>query len=374
MSAFESTGAARSTPEFQGRPVVMEIVTENDAQDDLTSAIDLSDGLAGDCETRLLWLANKPQGNQERRNAIRLWNEDPDLQNKLRILFDNLRPDIVHTHRLDELTMAGQAARQSGVPNIVHSVCGAITGAEKRQLDHFTAVVESLSPLLIAPSEKAADWLPASARIEILQAAIDCERYVPGDLARARRKIGLPAEPKFVGCANLSQGLATLLRVLFRMDHEVHLALFGQARPGKADRALIRRLGLEERVHVLGAWAKPELVFRAIDVYFQGPSGCCPPRAVLAAQACGKPVIACAPAPNETLCPQTARLAPMQYMPTLLHSLRRSLAFSEPEVTRQFIVDNWNVEHALEGYSTLFKQLAEPGQPDRRIARETAVL
>ena len=367
MNAFESTGAARSTPEFQNRPVLMETVTENDAQDDLSSAIDLSDGLAGDCETHLLWFANNPQKSPERRNAIRLWNEDPNLLDELRVLFDNLRPDIVHTHRLGEFTTAGHAARQAGVPNIVHSVCGAITGAEKWQLDQFAAVVEALSPLLIAPSEEAADRLPPSARIEILPAGIDCERYVPGDPARARRKIGLPAKPRVIGCASPLQGLETLLHALFRMDREVHLALFGQARPTQAERSLIKRLGLEERVHVLGAWARPELVFQAIDVYFHGPSGDCLPRAILAAQACGKPVIACSPAPNETLCPQTARLAPLQYMPTLLHSLRRTLDSAEPEVTRQFIVDNWNVERSLERYSALFKQLAEP-DPDRRTA------
>ncbi|MBE9553241.1 MAG: hypothetical protein IMF05_07250 [Proteobacteria bacterium] len=368
MNAFESTGEARSIPEFQNRPVLMETVAENDAQDDLSSAIDLTDGLAGECETLLLWLANIPQKSQERRNAIQLWNEDPNLQDELRKLFDNLRPDIVHTHRLSELTTVGHAAGQAGVPNIVHSVCGAITGAEKWQLDQFAALMEGLSLLLIAPNEEAADRLPASARVEILPAGIDCERYVPGDPARARRKIGLPAKPRVIGCASPLQGLETLLQALFRMDGEVHLALFGQARPAQAERGLIKRLGLEERVHVLGAWAKPELIFQAIDVYFHGPSGDCLPRAVLAAQACGKSAIACEPAPSKTLCPQTGRLTPLQYMPTLLHSLRRTLDSAEPAVTRQFIVDNWNVERSLEGYSALFKQLAEPSQPDRRIA------
>ena len=368
MNAFESTGAARSTPGFQGRPVLMETVTENDAQDDLTSAIDLCDRLAGACETHLLRFLNNQRKSQERQNAIGVWNEDPNLLDELRLLFGNLRPDIVHTHRLGELVTAGHAARQAGVPNIVHSVCGAITGAEKWQLDQFAAVSEDLSPLLIAPSEETADQLPPSARIEILPAGIDCERYVPGDQAQARRRIGLPTEPRFIGCASPIQGLETLLRALYRMDDEVHLALFGQAQPAKTERSLIKRLGLEERVHVLGAWAKPELVFQAIDVYFHGFSGDCLPRAILAAQACGKPTIACAPTPGNTLCPQTGRLVPMQYMPTLLHSLLCTVDSTEPEVTRQFIVDNWNVERSLEGYSRLFKQLAVPSQPDLRLA------
>jgi glycosyltransferase involved in cell wall biosynthesis len=343
----------------------METVTQHDALDDLTAAIDLCDGLVGDCDTHLLWLANNPQKVPERRNAIRLLNENPKLQDELRVLFDILRPDIVHTHRMDELATVGQAARHAGVPNIVHSVCGTITGAEKGQLDEYAAAMEKLSPLLIAPSAEAAERLPSSGRIEILPAGIDCERYVPGDQVRERRKIGLPSEPRMIGCASPLHGFGALLHALFRTDREVHLALFGQARPGQAERGLIKRLGLEERVHVLGAWAKPELVYQAIDVYFHGPSDDCLPRAVLAAQACGKPAIACAPTPSTMLCPQTGRLTPIQYMPTLLHSLRRALESTKPEVTRQFILDNWNADQSLEGYSALFRQLANRNQPKR---------
>lgn len=368
MNVLRSTGAARSTPGFRDRPVLVQTVTENDAHDDLTSAVDLSDGLAGDCETHLLRFLNNRPNSREQPNAIGLWNEDPNLQNKLRILFDNLRPDIVHTHRLDELATVGHAARQAGASNIVHSVCSAITSARKSQLDRFTAVVERLSPLLIVPSEEAADLLPSSARIAILHDGIDCERYAPGDRAQARRKIGLPAEPRIIGCASPSQGLETMFHALFRMDCGVHLALFGQARPGDAERALIRRLGLEERVHVLGGWATPELIFQAIDVYFHGPSGDYPSRAVLAAQACDKPAIASAPGPSRTLCPETGRLVPMHYLPSLLHSLRCTLNSEKPDVTRQFIVDNWNVRHSLEGYSTLFKRLAGLSQPIHQLA------
>lgn len=368
MSAVKSKSAARSDPGFQGRPVLMETVAENDAQDDLTSAIDLNDGLAADCETHLLWFLNNPRVSRDRSNTIRMWNEDPNLQAQLRILFANLQPDIVHTHRFGELTAVADAAKRAGVPNIVHSVCGVITAVQKWQLDHFAAAMEGSSLLLIAPSEEAADRLPPTARIEVLPAGIDCERYIPGDQMQARRKIGLPMEPKVIGCASPLQGLATLLHALFRMDGEVHLALFGQAQPTQAERSLIKRLGLEERVHVLGAWAMPELVFQAIDVYFHGPSGDCLPRAVLAAQACGKSAITSTPTPSNTLCPQTGRLAPMQYMPTLLHSLRCTLGSPKPEITRQFVVDNWNLEHSLEGYSALFNQLAEPSQPSRRLA------
>jgi glycosyltransferase involved in cell wall biosynthesis len=336
---------------------LVESVTDFDAQGDLTAAIDLHSGLAKSCDSQLLWLETIPQKTQEQPGAIRLWSKGPGLPGELQDLFDNIRPDIVHTHRLDELAAIGQAAKQAGVPHIVHSVCGTLTGLGKLRLDRFAATVETLSPLLLAPSEEAADLLPASAHIEILPAGIDCERYIPGDRARARRKIGLPAGPRIIGCASPIQNLGTLLQALFRMDSEVQLSLFGAALPGKEERALIRRLGLEERVHVLGAWARPELIYQAIDVYFHGPAGDCLPRAVLAAQACGKPVIACAPTPNRALCPQTGRIAATGFMPTLLHSLRRSFESTDAATTRQFVLDNWNIGNTLERYGDLFKQL-----------------
>lgn len=357
MNAFD--------PTFQNRPILMETVTENDALDDLTSATDLHDGMALDCDSHLLWLSNGRGENQSRRNSHQLLQNDPKLPGELQTLFESLRPDIVHTHRFEELTTVGHAARRAGISHIVHSVCGDVTGAEKWQLEQFTAVVDELSPLLIAPSEEAAEQLPASAQIEILPAGIDCERYAPGDQARARRKVGLPGEARIIGCASPLNGLEALLHTMFRMDGIVHLALFGQSRPAREERLLIKRLGLDERVHVLGAWARPELIFQAIDTYYHGPSGDCLPRAVLAAQACGKSAIACAPTVSRTLCPQTGRLTPTQYIPTLLHSLQRTLDSSEPELTRQFILDNWNTDQSREGYARLFRRITERNQQQR---------
>jgi glycosyltransferase involved in cell wall biosynthesis len=149
------------------------------------------------------------------------------------------------------------------------------------------------------------------------------------------------------------------------MDQDVHLALFSRARSGPSERGLIKQLGLDERVHLLGAWANPELVFQAIDLYIHGPSDDCMPRAVLAAQACGKPVIACPPTPNDMLCPHTGRLTPIQYIPTQLHSLQRALESNAQETTRQFIVDNWNTSRSLERYGALFRQLADHDEPKR---------
>lgn len=368
MITYSSANSAVTVSKPGNRPILLESVTDRDAQGDLTCAIDLRDGLAEACDTHLLLLATTQQGGLERRDAMQIWSGNPNLPSELRSLLGNLQADIVHTHRIDELSTIGRAARQAGVPHIVHSVCGTITSAQKWQLDQLAALLEELSPLMIAPSEEAADRLPGSAQIAILPTGIDCERYVPGDRVSARRKIGLPLKPKIIGRASPLKGLETLLQALFRMDPEVHLALFGPAQVGRAERELIRWLGLEERVHVLGAWARPELIYQAIDIYFHGPAGDCLPRAVLAAQACGKPVIACAPTLNRVLCPLTGRLAPIEYMPALLHSLRRSLDSPKPEVTRQFILDNWNIGNTLKGYSELFDQLAEQNEPGRQLA------
>lgn len=368
MNVDNSTLRSKPTPAVEIRPVLMETAAETDVLNDRTSAMDLCDRLAQDFDTHLLLLANDLRNGKGRRNAVRLWKDDPGLSGELAFLFDFMRPDIVHTHKPGELAAMGHAARNAGVPHLVHSLCGELTAARPRQLDQFTAIAEELSPLLIAPSDEAADRLPSWARVEVVRTGIDCDRYAPGDKASARRKTGLPATPRIVGCASPAHGIESLLETIFHIDSEIHLALFGQGRPGPAERDLIRRLNLEERVHVLGAWAKPELIFQAIDIYFHGPSDDSLPRPVLAAQACGKPSIACAPALDDALCPQTGRQAPMQYMPTLRHSLRCALESADPKVTRRFILDNWNVEQSLKGYTRLFRKLTEPSQPATRLA------
>lgn len=341
--------------------MLLETVTERDALDDLTSALDLCDGMADCYDTHLLWLANEPRKGVRRRRGYHFWKDDPGLSDELALLFEGLLPDIVHTHRLRELATVGHAARKAGVPHLVHTICGEFGKAPKWRLQQFAAAAQGLSPVLIAPSEEAAQELPTDARIEILPVGVDCERYVPGDGALARRKVGLPSAPRIIGCSTPTQALETLFHAMFRMDADIHLALFGKARPDNADRAMLRRLGLEERVHVLGSWAKPELVYQAIDIYFHGPAGDCMPRAVLAAQACGKLVVACTPTPSSTLCPDTGRLAPMDYMPTLSHALRLSLNSAAPGVTRQFVLDRWNVRDSVDSYARLFRQFAKRG-------------
>jgi len=365
MNALNSTGRVNLSPDSQDRPVVVEIVTENDALDDLTSAIDLTDGLVRDCNTHLLWLTDNPKKRPERRNAVRLWKDDPNLLDALRVLFGIVRPDIVHTHRFNELATVGQAARRAGVANIIHSVSSEIIAAGKSQLDEYAAVVKTLSPLLIASNDEAAVRLSSWAPVYNLSAGIDCERYAPGDQALARRKVGLPNAPRVIGCGSPLHGLGALLHALYGMNSEIHLALFGQARPMPAERNLIKQLGLEERVHVLGAWAKQELILQAIDVYFHGPSDDCLARVVLAAQACGTPAIACAPTPSNMLCPQTGHLTHIQHIPALLDNLRRALGPARSKVTRQFILENWNADRSLEGYSALFRQLANQRQKVR---------
>lgn len=350
-------------------PLLLETISEADALVDLTSAIDICGGMDGSYDAHLLWLTEEPRKAMNRYGGFRFWKNDPRLQAELDFMLNGLQPDIVHTHQLDELTSVGHAARKAGVSCLVHTICGEFADAPRWQLDQFAAAVEGLSPILVVPNEKAAEKLGIDARIEIVPAGIDCERYEPGDTALARRKIGLPAAPRIIGCATPADKLETLFKALFRLGPEVHLALFGQAVPKAEDRALIKRLGLEERVHILGAWAKPELIYRAIDAYFHGPSGNCTPRPVLAAQACGKPVVACTSIPNSALCPRTGRMVPLDYMPALSNSLGAAIAGADAGVSRRFVLDNWNLAQTIDGYASLFGRFAPRRRPDTAIRR-----
>ena len=362
--AFPTTALENIRTELCDAPLLLETVSEADALVDLTPAIDLYRAMDGSYDAHLLWLTEEPRRAMNQYGGFRFWKNDPRLQAELDFMFDGMQPDIVHTHQLNELTSVGHAARKAGVSCLVHTVCGEFADAPGWQLEQFAAAVDGLAPILVVPNEKAAEKLQIDARIEIVPGGIDCERYEPGDTALARRKIGLPAAPRIVGCAAPADKLENLFKAVFRLGPEVHLALFGQAAPKAEQRSMIRRLGLEERVHILGAWAKPELIYRAIDAYFHGPSGNCTPRPVLAAQACGKPVVACTSTASSALCPRTGRLAPLDYFPALSNSLGAALSGADAETSRQFILDNWNLAQAIGGYASLFGKSAPPRRPD----------
>lgn len=371
MNIVKTNNSPNNRAENGSRITVLEVVSESDASADLTAALEIHDGLGAAFDThtfRYGW-NSLPVGGRDGAHCVP--GDGPALDGALESVFKQVRPDVVHTHRLADLGIVGPVARAAGVPCLVHTVCGEVATAAAWQIEKFRDMAATLQPVLIAPSAETVSSLGDDFQAVVVPRGIDCRKYRPGSPALARRKVGLPPRPRVIGCASPAADLEMLFRALFRLEPDVHLALFGPALPGMVERGLIRRLGLDERVHVLGGWAAPELIHQAIDVYFHGPSLDCSPRPVLAAQACGKPVVAASPAEAVSLCPETGTLLPAAFQPALVGALRRALANTPAPAARKFAESAWSASVSIEGYETALRDAVRDA-PDWPKRAETA--
>lgn len=126
---------------------------------------------------------------------------------------------------------------------------------------------------------------------------IDLERFVPGDAAGARARLGLPERPAVGILATLRnwKGHVYLLRALalLRARHpRWQLLVIGDGPQRRNLDALIGELALADSVHMVGEQDDPAAWLRALDIAAlpsYGDEGV--PQSILQAMACGLPVV-----------------------------------------------------------------------------------
>lgn len=349
-----------------GKPIVVNVVSWQDARLDLTAAGDIHSGLGPDFHSHLVHLHEPDLAPLPERGVHQLVRSGEGLSDQLERLFRTLRPDIVQTHRMSEFESVAPAAQRAGVPNLIHcfeATIGMNSSAENRR--HLLSLRQA-GALAVVPSSDFSSGLWTDVPLQVIRPGIDCRRFTPGDAGPARRKVGLPVEPRILGCGSPSASLDPLIQAMFRSQPEIHLALFGPAIPTSQQRHRIRRLGLDERIHVLGPWAEPDLIYRAVDAYLHGPDNIPLPRQVLAAQASGKPVIATRPVREEALCPTDGYLLPTLFVPALTSAIRRAISGGPGESVREFAETHWSTGAMVGAYRDLFLTLA--ARPDEAVS------
>jgi len=220
------------------------------------------------------------------------------------------RFDLVHTHSAKAGALGRLAARRVGVPTIVHSFHGfpfhtfqsalvrsALLAIERRLArftDYFftdgTFVAAEAVRLRIAPPE----------RIRAIASPIDdgIPRATPEARKAARSLLGLAAEASVIGTAarlesqKAPQDLVKAVAELRRPD--VHLVWLGGGSLGPEIDRLATRLGLGDRVHLLGDRPDVPSLLPAFDVFALSSLYEGLPCAVVEAMKCGVPVVATA--------------------------------------------------------------------------------
>ncbi|UCH73913.1 MAG: hypothetical protein JSU82_16605 [Rhodospirillales bacterium] len=355
MSLRHTKGLQQTYARRLARPAVLEVVSDLDARADLTAASDIRNGLRNVFEMHLARMGDScpPVVGH---NDIHWISVDRDtVRADLASLFARVTLDIVHTHRFDDLTTVASTARQSGIPYLVHTVGNDANVSDERVRKQILELAAEHNVTLVATSREIASRLSADRDIAVVPSAIDCNRYRPDSPAKARLKTGLPVEPRIIGCAGPESSLEMLFSALTAMEPDVHVALFGAASPGSLARGMLRELNLDERVHILGGWALPESIHQAIDVFYQGAAGDFSRRPILAAQACGKPVVATSPIEPEMLCPESGHLLSNESVPALVEVLKKALSISPAPTAREFVENHWNLSSSIGIYESLIR-------------------
>jgi glycosyltransferase involved in cell wall biosynthesis len=177
-------------------------------------------------------------------------------------------------------------------------------GADISHFGHAPAT----APQLLAAADKAAGLLAVSdamrrdmaaigidrAKVTIHYTGIDTARFHPGDRAAARAALGIDDAPMIltVGALIPRKGQELVIEALAALPG-VHYYLAGAGEAEGRYRALAQRLGVADRVHVMGPVANAELpmLYRAADAVVMPSVSEGLANAWVEAIACGTPIV-----------------------------------------------------------------------------------
>jgi teichuronic acid biosynthesis glycosyltransferase TuaC len=232
------------------------------------------------------------------------WSYAHGITGAVRQALRTWQPHLLDAHYLyPDACAAGRVARRFGIPY----VCSA-RGSDVKLLARFPRVGRQIRTALagaaavIAVSNDLADEMRSlrltDGPIHVIPNGVDRALFHPRSRIAARRELGLPEKGRFVVCvAHLvaEHGHALLVRGLAHPDapRDLELYLVGGGPERARVEALVRSLGLERRVHLLGpvehhrvpAW------YGAADAsaLISDREGC--PNVVLESLACGTPCL-----------------------------------------------------------------------------------
>ncbi len=231
---------------------------------------------------------------------------DPVLPVRLVAAIRRHRPHIVHTHdyksdilgwlvrRLVPGTRLLATAHGWTLDNRRMDLYNALDRRVLRHFDHLVAVSAATRQGMTRAG------IPRS-RITLLYNAIDTGTWKPSPGSRAarqmKRELGVPLESRLVGFVgrlspekNVGLALEAIGRVCRRRS-DVQMLVVGDGAVEADLPAMVRRLGLERRVHLLGFRPVTPELYHALDVYLMSSLTEGLPNTLLEAMACGCPPV-----------------------------------------------------------------------------------
>lgn len=280
---------------------------------------------------------------------------------RLVMLIKKLKIEVVHTHHIGPLIYGGIAAKISGIKHIIHTEHDAwhLNSKKRRQVQNLIAHI--VKPVIVADANLVAQslrqFLPSIVP-EVIQNGVDVDKFVPGNKAKAREKLGLPQNIDLIGCAarlETVKGHSYLIKAMNFIPETVHLTLAGEGSLRATLEALARSYGLTERVHFLGSIDDMETFYNSIDVFCLASEQEGLPLSPLEAQSSGIPVVltdvgGC----REAICPDTGRLVTAKSPTELAVALNKAVQCTDKESPREFVIQHRNLNQTIKAYEALY--------------------
>jgi sugar transferase (PEP-CTERM/EpsH1 system associated) len=214
-----------------------------------------------------------------------------------------LGPHVVHTHDMASLFYTGPAARQVGVPLVVHTEHGQGDYSRLRQRLLGRLAGRYARPFYCL-TEDLASWVTSHRivprrNIRLIVNGIDTALFrEPCDSNQVRRELGIsPGSPVIGTVGRLSEIKMqdVLIRAFARVRERspiAHLILVGDGPLRESLVGLAEGLGLNSCVHFVGFRPSSAPYLKAMDVFALTSRSEGMPQAVLEAQIVGVPVVA----------------------------------------------------------------------------------
>ena len=259
---------------------------------------------------------------------------DPKLVLDLYRLFRRERPDIVHTHAWGTLIEGLVAARLARVPFVIHGEHGTL------QLRGYQARIQkwawSRATQVLSVSRKLTERMAEmtgfdARRIHTIQNGVDFSRFSPALREPARAALGIAPGALAIGTAGRlvpvkdHANLINALALLRDRGLPFQGVIAGEGPLRGALEEQIARLGLGDRVRLLGQRSDIERIFAALDVFVLCSRSEGMSNTILEAMASGTPVVATRVGGAEELVEdgRTGLLVPREDTPALAGALAR---------------------------------------------------
>lgn len=226
------------------------------------------------------------------------------LIRKLRSIFQELRPDIIHTHQITTLFYSGLPAKSLRNTRVVHTEHGLPLVASRAKTRWLGRWAGLYCDLFFCLTKEMADELRKyrivpGRKIRTIRNGIETENYRErGDPEALRRSLGIPGEAPVIGTvgrlAEIKQ-YDLLIRSFAQVKRhcpDAHLLLVGDGPERPALNHLVEDLGLASCVHFAGYQAKVNEYLHAMTCFALTSRSEGTPQAVLEASIAGLPVVA----------------------------------------------------------------------------------